>query len=89
MLRRRASLNLMLVPYPGAQSVPDKRRRRTHIAVEGVRRYHRGSARQTARAPVSSRSGSGAERRADFRRDPSGFEFHAWYALVAGRTPPA
>ena len=92
MLRRRASLNLMLVPYPGAQSVPDTVAGRTHIAVEGVAAI----ATAVQRGQLRALAVSSAKRLPELSEVPTfaetlpGFEFHAWYALVApAGTPPA
>jgi tripartite-type tricarboxylate transporter receptor subunit TctC len=92
MLRRRANLNLMLVPYPGAQSVQDTVAGRTHIAVEGVAAI----ATAVQRGQLRALAVSSAKRLPELQDVPTfaetlpGFEFHAWYALVApAGTPPA
>ena len=92
MLRRRANLNLMQVPYPGAQSVQDTIAGRTHMAVESVAAI----ATAVQRGQLRALAVSSAKRLPELQDVPTfaetlpGFEFHAWYALVApAGTPPA
>jgi tripartite-type tricarboxylate transporter receptor subunit TctC len=92
MLRKRASLNLMQVPYPGAGSVQDTIAGRTHIAVEGVAAIATAVQRGQLRALAVSSAKRLPELNdvATFAETLPGFEFNAWYALVApSGTPPA
>jgi len=91
MLRRRANLNLMQVPYPGPQSVQDTVAGRTHIAVEGVAAV----ATAVQRGQLRALAVSSAKRLPELKDVPTfaeslpGFEFNSWYALVAPAGTPA
>jgi tripartite-type tricarboxylate transporter receptor subunit TctC len=88
MVRRRAEIDLMLVPY--ALSVRDTVSGRTHIAVEGVAAVLTAVQRGQLRALAV----SSAKRLPELKDVPTlaetfpGFEFNAWYAVVAPTGTP-
>ena len=91
MLRRRADIDLMQQPHRGAQSVQDVIAGRTHIAVEGVPAI----AIAVQRGQLRALAVSSAKRLPELRDVPTfaealpGFEFNAWYAVVAPAGTPA
>jgi tripartite-type tricarboxylate transporter receptor subunit TctC len=91
MIRRRAALNLMLVPHPGTQSVQDTVAGRTHITVEGVAAV----ATAVQRGQLRALAVSSAKRLPELQDVPTvaetltGFEFNSWYAIVAPAGTPA
>jgi len=92
MIRQRYALELMLLPYPGAQSVRDTIGGRTHFSIETVpavaTAVQRGQLR--ALAVSSARRLPEMQDVATIGETLPGFDFRAWYALVAPRaTPPA
>jgi len=90
MLRQRAALELMAVPYHSAQSVTDVIAGRTHIAVESVPAI----ATAVQRGQLRALAVSSAKRLPEMSNVPTfgeempGFEFSAWYALVAPAGTP-
>ena len=92
MIRQRYALELMLLPYPGPQSVRDTIAGRTHFSIETVpavaTAVQRGQLR--ALAVSSARRLPEMQDVATIGETLPGFDFRAWYALVAPRaTPPA
>jgi tripartite-type tricarboxylate transporter receptor subunit TctC len=91
MIRRRAALNLMLVPHPGTQSVQDTVAGRTHITVEGVAAV----ATAVQRGQLRALAVSSAKRLPELQDVPTvaetftGFEFNSWYAIVTPAGTPA
>jgi tripartite-type tricarboxylate transporter receptor subunit TctC len=90
MLRRRAGLVLMPVPYSGVQSVQDTVVGRTHFTVEGVAAV----AAAVQRGQLRGLAVSSARRLPELKDVPTfaetfpGFEFNAWYAVVAPAGTP-
>lgn len=90
MLRQRSELDLMQVPYRSAQSVLDVIAGRTHIAVESVPAI----ATAVQRGQLRALAVSSAKRLSELRDVATlaeifpGFEFSAWYALVAPAGTP-
>lgn len=91
MLRKRAGIELMAVPYRSAQSVQDVVAGRTHVAVESVAAIATAVQRGQLRALAVSSAKRLPELRdvATFAETFPGFEFSAWYALVAPAGTPA
>jgi tripartite-type tricarboxylate transporter receptor subunit TctC len=91
MLRRRAAIDLMPQPHRGAQSVQDVIAGRTHFAVEGVPAI----ATAVQRGQLRALAVSSAKRLPELKDVPTvaealpGFEFNAWYAVVAPAGTPA
>lgn len=90
MLRQRGGLDLMQVPYRSAQSVLDVIAGRTHFAVESVPAIAAAVQRRQLRplAVSSSRRLPELKDVATFAETFPGFEFNAWYALVAPAGTP-
>jgi tripartite-type tricarboxylate transporter receptor subunit TctC len=90
MLRQRAALELMQVPYRSAQSVLDVIAGRTHFAVESVPAI----ASAVQRGQLRALAVSSAKRLPDLQDVPTfaeafpEIEFRAWYALVAPAGTP-
>ena len=90
MLRQRAALDLMVVPYRSAQSVLDVIAGRTHIAVESVPAI----ATTVQRGQLRALAVSSAKRLPELKDVPTfaetfpEIEFRAWYALVAPAGTP-
>ena len=90
MLRQRAALELMVVPYRSAQSVVDVIAGRTHIAVESVPAI----ATAVQRGQLRALAVSSAKRLPELKDVPTfaeafpDIEFNAWYALVAPAATP-
>jgi tripartite-type tricarboxylate transporter receptor subunit TctC len=90
MVRRRAEIDLMPVPYESTLSVRDTVSGRTHIAVEGVAAILTAVQRGQLRALAV----SSAKRLPELKDVPTlaetfpGFEFNAWYAVVAPTGTP-
>lgn len=90
MLRQRAALELMLVPYRSAESVADVVAGRTHIAVESVPAI----AVPVQRGQLRALAVSSAKRLPELKDVPTFAEafpdvgFRAWYALVAPAGTP-
>jgi tripartite-type tricarboxylate transporter receptor subunit TctC len=90
MLKRRADIELMLVSDGGAQSVQDTIAGRTHVAVEGVPAI----ATAVRRGQLRALAVSSAKRIPELTDVPTvaetlpGFEFNAWYAVVAPAGTP-
>ena len=90
MLRKRADIVLMPVLHGGAQSVRDTVAGRTHIAVESVPAI----ATAVQRGQLRALAVSSAKRLAELKDVPTfaetlpGFEFNAWYAVVAPAGTP-
>ena len=90
MLRQRAALELMMVPYRSAQSVVDAVAGRTHIAVESVPAI----AAAVQRGQLRALAVSSARRVPELKDVPTfaeafpDIEFSAWYALVAPAGTP-
>ena len=92
MIRQRAALELMLLPYPGPQSVRDTMAGRTHFSIETVPAVATAVQRGQLRALAVSSAKRLPEMKdvATIGETLPGFDFRAWYALVAPRaTPPA
>ena len=91
MLSRRAGIVLMAVPYRSAQSVQDVVAGRTHLAVESVAAVATALQRGQLRALAVSSAKRLPELRevATFAETFGGFQFSAWYALVAPAGTPA
>jgi len=92
MIRQRYALELMLLPYPGPQSARDTIAGRTHFSIETVPAVATAVQRGQLRAIAVSSAKRLPEMKdvATIVETLPGFEFHAWYALVAPRaTPPA
>jgi tripartite-type tricarboxylate transporter receptor subunit TctC len=91
MLSRRAGIELMAVPYRSAQSVQDVIAGHTHLAVESVAAV----ATALQRGQLRALAVSSDKRLPELRDVPTfaeifgGFEFSAWYALVAPAGTPA
>jgi len=91
MLRRRAAIDLMQQPYRGAYGVQDVIAGRTHIAVEDVPAV----ATAVQRGQLRALAVSSAKRLPELKDVPTfaealpGFEFNAWYAVVAPAGTPA
>jgi tripartite-type tricarboxylate transporter receptor subunit TctC len=90
MIRRRAALELMLVPYPGVQSARDTIAGRTHFSVESVPAILVAVQRGQLRALAVSSAKRLPELKdvATVAEYLPGFEFRAWYALVAPAGTP-
>jgi tripartite-type tricarboxylate transporter receptor subunit TctC len=90
MLRQRGELDLMQVPYRSAQSVLDVIAGRTHFAVESVPAIATAVQRGQLRALAVSSSRRLPELKdvETFAEAFPGFEFNAWYALVAPAGTP-
>jgi len=90
MIRRREALDLMLLPYPGPQSVRDTIAGRTHFSVETVPSILTAVQRRQLRALAVSSAKRLAELKdvATVAEAIPGFEFSAWYALVAPAGTP-
>src|SRR5215467_452473 len=91
MIRQRNALELMLLPYPGAQSARDTIAGRTHFSIETVPAVATAVQRGQLRALAVSSAKRLPEMKdvATIGETLPGFEFRAWYALVAPRaTPP-
>jgi tripartite-type tricarboxylate transporter receptor subunit TctC len=90
MIRRRAALELMLLPYPGPQSVRDTIAGRTHFSVETVPAVATAVQRGQLRALAVSSAKRLPEMKdvATVAEAIPGFEFSAWYALVAPKATP-
>jgi tripartite-type tricarboxylate transporter receptor subunit TctC len=90
MIRQRAALELMVVPYRSAQSVVDAVAGRTHFAVESVPAI----ATAVQRGQLRALAVSAAKRLPEMKDVPTfaeeipGFEFSAWYALVVPAGTP-
>ncbi len=90
MLRQRAALELMLVPYRSAESVVDVVAGRTHIALESVPAI----AIPVQRGQLRALAVSSAKRLPELKDVPTFAEafpdvaFRAWYALVAPAGTP-
>jgi tripartite-type tricarboxylate transporter receptor subunit TctC len=90
MVRRRAEIDLMPVPYESGLSARDTVSGRTHIAVEGVAAVLTAVQRGQLRALAV----SSAKRLPELKDVPTlaetfpGFEFNAWYAVVAPTGTP-
>jgi tripartite-type tricarboxylate transporter receptor subunit TctC len=90
MIRRRAALELMLMPYPGLQSARDTIAGRTHFSVEAVPAILVAVQRGQLRALAVSSAKRLPELKdvATVAESLPGFEFRAWYALVAPAGTP-
>jgi tripartite-type tricarboxylate transporter receptor subunit TctC len=90
MIRRRYALELMLLPYPGPQSVRDTIAGRTHFSIESVPAIATAVQRRQLRALAVSSAKRLPEMQdvATIGETLPGFEFRAWYALVAPRATP-
>ena len=90
MLRQRGELDLMQVPYQSARSVLDVIAGRTHFAVESVPAIATAVQRRQLRAIAVSSSKRLPELKdaGTFAETFPGFEFNAWYALVAPAGTP-
>jgi tripartite-type tricarboxylate transporter receptor subunit TctC len=90
MLRQRAALELMQVPYRSAQSVIDVIAGRTHFAVESVPAIATAVQRRQLRALAVSSSKRLPELKdvPTFAETFPEIEFRAWYALVAPAGTP-
>jgi tripartite-type tricarboxylate transporter receptor subunit TctC len=90
MLRRRLALELMPVPYRGALNVPDTIAGRTHFTVDAVPAV----ATAVQRGQLRGLAVSSAKRLPELKDVATlteiypGFEFPAWYALVAPAGTP-
>jgi tripartite-type tricarboxylate transporter receptor subunit TctC len=90
MFKRRARIDWMQAPYESAQSVRDTVSGRTHVAVEGVAAILTAVQRRQLVALVVSSS----KRLPELKDVPTfaemfpGFEFNAWYAVVAPTGTP-
>src|SRR5215831_7956190 len=90
MIRQRMALELMLLPYPGPQSVHDTIAGRTHFSIETVPAVATAVQRGQLRAIAVSSAKRLPEMKdvATIVETIPGFEFRAWYALVAPRATP-
>jgi tripartite-type tricarboxylate transporter receptor subunit TctC len=90
MIRRRYALELMLLPYPGTQSVRDTIAGRTHFSIETVPAVATAVQRRQLRALAVSSAKRLPEMQdiATIGETMPGFEFRAWYALVAPKSTP-
>ena len=90
MIRQRGALELMLLPYPGAQSVRDTIAGRTHFSIETVPAVATAVQRRQLRALAVSSAKRLPEMQdvATIGETMPGFEFPAWYALVAPKPTP-
>jgi len=90
MIRQRGALELMLLPYPGPQSVPDTIAGRTHFSIETVPAVATAVQRRQLRALAVSSAKRLPEMQdvATISEILPGFEFRAWYALVAPKATP-
>ena len=90
MIRQRGALELMLLPYPGAQSVRDTIAGRTHFSIETVPAVATAVQRRQLRALAVSSAKRLPEMQdvATIGETTPGFEFPAWYALVAPKPTP-
>ena len=90
MIRQRGALELMLLPYPGAQSVRDTIAGRTHFSIETVPAVATAVQRRQLRALAVSSAKRLPEMQdvATIGETTPGFEFPAWYALVAPKATP-
>lgn len=90
MIRQRGALELMLLPYPGAQSVRDTIAGRTHFSIETVPAVATAVQRRQLRALAVSSAKRLPEMQdvATIGETMPGFEFPAWYALVAPKATP-
>ena len=90
MVRRRADIEMMPVPYESGLSVRDTVSGRTHIAIEGIAAILTAVQRDQLRALAV----SSAKRLPELKDVPTlaetfpGFEFNAWYAVVAPTGTP-
>jgi len=91
MIRQRNALELMLLPYPGAQSARDTIAGRTHFSIETVPAVATAVQRGQLRALAVSSAKRLPEMKdvATIAETIPGFEFPAWYALVAPKATPA
>jgi tripartite-type tricarboxylate transporter receptor subunit TctC len=80
----------MLLPYPGAQSVRDTIAGRTHFSIETVPAVATAVQRRQLRALAVSSAKRLPEMQdvATIGETMPGFEFPAWYALVAPKPTP-
>ena len=90
MIRQRGALELMLLPYPGAQSVRDTIAGRTHFSIETVPAVATAVQRRQLRGLAVSSAKRLPEMQdvATIGETMPGFEFPAWYALVAPKPTP-
>lgn len=90
MIRRRNALDLMLLPYPGPQSVRDTIAGKTHFSIESVPAVATAVQRRQLRALAVSSAKRLPEMQdvATIVETFPGFEFPSWYALVAPRATP-
>jgi tripartite-type tricarboxylate transporter receptor subunit TctC len=90
MIRKRADLKLMPVPYPGPQSARETIAGRTHFSVETVPAVSIAVERRQLRALAVSSAKRLPEMKdvATIAEVLPGFEFSAWYALVAPAGTP-
>ena len=90
MIRQRGALELMLLPYPGAQSVRDTIAGRTHFSIETVPAVATAVQRRQLRGLAVSSAKRLPEMQdvATIGETTPGFEFPAWYALVAPKPTP-
>ena len=90
MIRQRGALELMLLPYPGAQSVRDTIAGRTHFSIETVPAVATAVQRRQLRGLAVSSAKRLPEMQdvATIGETTPGFEFPAWYALVAPKATP-